>query len=294
MRLAVLCLWALLVSGHPAGGEVVVRLGTCGRPNGHFQQLAQRLQDWLRGPGLRLALAPPSEDLEQLRLLCSGDVQLSLVRSSSLANYYRPWGLLSLPYLLEQPELWVRGLEGQRLLSEVGDHPFRALACWPLGPRCLASRRPLTAWHDLTNRQVLLPQSRFCWDSYTHLGAEAVLAPLERSAEFPELEAVEACLLDLDEFELLKTFPHLWDPGHAQEWLVLVVQERAFRRLSAEHRLRLQAVRSQAEAVQRWLDERRSRVAVSPTPLAQRSEARQLFTPVRQRNLRLVGPGWLP
>lgn len=284
----------LLLLCLPGRAEVVVRLGTSGRAGGYAQQLAARLQGWLQGEGLRLAIAPPASDLEQMNLLCSGDVQMSLVRSSSLANYYRPWGLLSLPYVWEEPARWVHGLEGQRLLSEVGDQPFRALACWPLGPRCLASRQPLAAWHELTNRQILLPQSRFSWDAYAHLGAEPLLAPLERSGEFPDLEAVEATLLDLQESQLLGGFPHLWNPGHAEEWLVLVVQERAFRRLSLPHRQRLLGVRSHDAEITHWLGQQRSQIEVPVLAASERQKARQIFAPVRQRNLRLVGPGWVP
>jgi hypothetical protein len=290
--------WLLLVTS--ARAEVVLRLGSCGRPAGYVQVLAGQLQRWLQGQGLRLALAPPSSDLEQMQTLCSGDVQLTLVRSSALANYYRPWGLLSLPYLWEDPGQWLQGLGGQRLLAAVEGQPFRALACWSLGERCLASRQPVRGWDDLKGRATLLPQSRFCWDAYTSLGAQPLLAPLERSTQFGGAEVVEATRLDLDEMGLLPSYPWVWQPGHAREWLVLVVQERAYRRLSAAHRQHLGGLRRFETQASRWLGERDQRIGrqighrLSTLPASLRAGEAQRFLLVRQRSLRLLEPGWYP
>ncbi|MBT9587481.1 hypothetical protein IV102_29335 [bacterium] len=293
-----LWLWILLVS--VARADVVLRLGSCGRVDGYSQSLARQLQQWLQGDGLRLALAAPGGDLEQMQTLCSGDVQLTLVRSTALANYYRPWGLLSLPYLWENPSLWFRGLGGQRLLAPVEGQPFRALACWSVGQRCLASRQPLSDWKELQGRQVLVPQSRFSWDAYVSVGAQPLLAPLERSSEFSGAEMVEATRLDLDEMGLLASYPWVWQPDHGREWLVLVVQERAYRRLSVAHRQRLSGLQAYQTRLEEWLRARELRVVkkigehASQLPPAQRSGAEVVFQKVRQRSLRLLEPGWYP
>jgi len=293
-----LWLWLLLLS--TARADVVLRLGSCGRVDGYAQSLARQLQQWLQGDGLRLALAAPAGDLEQMQTLCSGDVQLTLVRSTALANYYRPWGLLSLPYLWENQTQWLQGLGGQRLLAPVEGEPFRALACWSLGQRCLASRQPLGAWEELKGRQVLVPQSRFSWDAYHSVGAQPLLAPLERSSEFPAAEMVEATRLDLDEMGLLANYPWVWQPDHGCEWLVLVAQERAYRRLSVAHRRRLSGLQSYQTRLDEWLRNKELKVVRQigrhgrQLPPAQRAAAEGLFQKVRQRSLRLLEPGWYP
>lgn len=274
--------WLLLATW--AGAEVVLHLGTCGRQGGWAQTWGQRLADSFRGGSVRLRLAVPRSDLEQLRALDAGELQLAWVRSSALSNWYRPWGLLTLPYLLEHPDQWLQSLAGQRLLQVIPGERLRPLLTCSLGPRLLASRSPLGRWSDLSGKVVLVPQSRFSWEHYHSLGADPWPGPLERSHEFRArggIEVVEACRLDLEAEGWLPDFSELWDPGHSQEWLVLVAEERAWTRLRPPQQEELlKAARSSQQpqksdsSVERWHSDRAE------------------FGSLRRRMIRLLDESW--
>lgn len=274
--------WLLLVTW--AGAEVVLHLGTCGRQGGWAQSWGQRLADSFRGGSIRLRLALPRSDLEQLRALDAGELQLAWVRSSALSNWYRPWGVLTLPYLLEHPDQWLQGLAGQRLLQTVPGERLRPLLTCCLGPRWLASRNPLRQWSDLKGKVVLVPQSRFSWEQYHSLGADPWPGPLERSNEFRSrggIEVVEACRLDLESEGWLADFPELWNPGHSQEWLVLVAEERAWTRLQPEQQGQvLKAARA---------SQRPQKADSSPGPGQGYSNE---FSGMRRRMIRLLDESW--
>ena len=276
--------WILLLAC--ARAEVVLHLGTCGRPGGWAEHWGQRLLAQLRGSSIRLRLSVPRSDLEQLRALDAGELQLAWVRSSALANWYRPWGLLSLPYALDDPAAWLGGLSGQRLLQPIPGERLRPLLVSPLGPRLLASRRHLQQWSDLKDQVVLVPQSRFSWEQYDFVGADPWPGPMERSDEFRArggIDAVEACRLDLEEQGWSQELPELWDPGHSQEWLVLVAEERSWGRLNPQqHALLLKSARLSQQTSSP------GRNHSDPT----RARFRSDFGSLRRRLLQLLDESW--
>lgn len=302
MRSALIVMALCFLLGNLGRADVVLRGASSGWAGGLAESGLQRLQSLLGQGDLRLALAPVGSDLDQLRALSSGELQIALVRSSPLANYYRPWSLLTLPYLFEEggATAWLRGIEGQRLLLPGDGQPWRCLLHLTMGPRCIASPRPVSNWQGLRNKTVLVPQSRFSWEFYKSLGCDPWAAALEGAHEKGRTQATEATLLDLQQGGWLDGQSHVWQPGHADEWLVLLVDERVWSKLSQPHRQRLTQAVKEVElelTPQIELRQRELRALLGPRfhqdPEQLVQAQRALFSELRKRLLRLLDGRWL-
>jgi len=291
-----------LLLGNFGYADVVLRGASSGWAGGLAESGLQRLQARLSQGDLRLALAPVGSDLDQLRALSSGELQIALVRSSALANYYRPWSLLTLPYLFGEggAAAWLQGIEGQRLLLPGEGQPWRCLLYLSMGPRCIASPQPISNWQGLRSKTVLVPQSRFSWEFYKSLGCDPWAGALEGAQDKGRTQATEATLLDLHQGGWLQGQSYVWQPGHAEEWLVLLIDERVWSKLSGAHRQRLTRSLSEVE------------LEMVPQIVIRQSEARALlglrfrqdppevvqgqrprFSELRKRLLRLLDGRWM-
>lgn len=289
-----LCL-ALL---RPGLADVVLRAGASGWQTGTARDCLVKLQAGLRGSDLRLALAPVATDLLQLKALHAGELQICLVRCAPLANYYRPWSLLELPYGFPEAEAarrWLDSLEGQRLKMPTEGQPWRTLACWSGGARWLASQAPVDDWSDLRGKTVRVAQSRFAWEALRFVGADPWAAPLE--ARSPgNYQVLEASRMDLEESGLLSGYSQLWDPGHGEQWWALLIDERAWSRLSAQHQQRLRAEVSLLESF--WMQQVNSlstrplRVRLRVSSVQSQSRDRQRFAPLRKQLIRSLEGRW--
>ncbi len=266
----------------PLAAEVVLEVGHTGHSQGVAEQVLSQLMRAWRGPSLTLRIAPPRTDLETLQALQDGDLQLALVRSSLLVNYHRRWGVTSLAYQWEEPDAFLKGPQGQQLLQLRLDD-LSCLGVIPLGPRLLASDRPLSRWEQLRGRTVLTSQNRFLWETFLEVGAHPVcvtaLSLPERLEHFPGA-VCDLTWNDYQELGLRQRLPYLWNPGYANEWLVLVANSRALARLSTSQLERLRGP---------LLDRKAYSVRASQAPPIQKDG--DPFRSLRERALRLCGGG---
>lgn len=229
-----LLLWLCLVC-LPLSAEVVLEVSHSGTERGAAHRLLEQLIEHWKGAQLRFRVAPPKGDLDTLKALEAGDLQVALVRSSALANYHRRWGLTSLAYQWPDPQAFLRGPQGQQLLHLRLDE-LTCLGAFPLGPRLLASSQPLSSWSQLRQKTVLTAQNRFLWETFQVVGAQPLCLAIESIPQrLPELsEAVlDLTLDDYLQFGFRRDFPYLWNPDYAQEWLVVVANSRALTRLNS-------------------------------------------------------------
>jgi len=298
-------LWLVLAVA--AGADVPLRLGHSG---GGTARLAAAVR-WELGREFHVTVAGPgedaraSDDLALLRATLAGDFHLAWIRSSALANFHRPWGVLSIPYLFpgQTAGPWMQGGE---LVRSTQGQGLRALTAVSLGERLLASRQPLRGLAELRQRRVQVARDRFRIDLLQELQAEAV-ASLNDDASVAVRETnVEDYLASTWQ----EQYPYALGSGDGLEYAVLVANELALERLQARDRARLLELSARASALWRWgrpsagttltavkgpgSDALEPDLTLFPPrlPAAEQSLWRERLKPLRLRSLRLIGKPW--
>jgi len=166
----------LLLASLSASADEILHVGAC---HGKFcQQLTEKLLAIWKRPGLQLVKTEPNEDLEQLRALQKGEIQVAVVHRWALTNFERVWGRYSLPFPLQE-NLYPAKSE------------FTVLADFDWGERFLATPTQGTRLSELRRLQVRGPRSKVFWEFYSWLGTKPQFGKTQSWAG-------DTCALDLE------------------------------------------------------------------------------------------------
>lgn len=115
--------------------------------------------------------------IEQVQL---GAIEFARVNASPLAEFNKPLGVFSLPYVFDNEDhLWrfLDSADGKALLTGMEKGKLRGLAYYSSGSRNFYSTKPLTDINSLKGLKIRVQQSSINMDMISALGASATPMP---------------------------------------------------------------------------------------------------------------------
>lgn len=115
--------------------------------------------------------------IEQVQL---GAVAFTRVSSSPLAEFHKPLGVFSLPYIFDNSaHMWkfLESADGMKLLDGLQSSRFVGLCYYDPGARSFYSTKPLKSLADLKGMKIRVQQNKINMDMIAALGASATPMP---------------------------------------------------------------------------------------------------------------------
>lgn len=115
--------------------------------------------------------------IEQVQL---GAVAFTRVSSAPLAEFNKPLGVFSLPYIFDSnAHMWkfLEGPDGQKMLDGLANSKFIGLCYYDPGARSFYSTKPLKDLGDLKGMKIRVQQNKINMDLMQAIGASATPMP---------------------------------------------------------------------------------------------------------------------
>ena len=115
--------------------------------------------------------------IEQLQL---GAVAFTRVSSAPLAEFHKPLGVFSLPYIFDSSaHMWkfLESADGMKLLDALQSSRFVGLCYYDPGARSFYSTKPIKSLADLKGLKIRVQQNKINMDMISALGASATPMP---------------------------------------------------------------------------------------------------------------------
>jgi tripartite ATP-independent transporter DctP family solute receptor len=115
--------------------------------------------------------------IEQVQL---GAIAFTRVSSGPLAEFNKPLGVFSLPYIFDSTEhMWkfLNGPDGQKMLDGLSGSKFIGLCYFDPGSRSFYSTKPIKELADLKGQKIRVIQNKINMDLMQALGASATPMP---------------------------------------------------------------------------------------------------------------------
>lgn len=115
--------------------------------------------------------------IEQVQL---GAVEFTRASSGPLAEFSKPLGVFSLPYIFDSSEhewKFLNSAKGQEMLKSLESSKMLGLAYYDSGARSFYSRKPINTINDLKGQKVRVQQNQINMDIISALGASATPMP---------------------------------------------------------------------------------------------------------------------
>jgi tripartite ATP-independent transporter DctP family solute receptor len=291
---------------------VLANVHTAAHPTG--QALTLMAQDAAIDPGLagRVeidlqlggVLGGEKETLEKLRV---GGVQMACASAAPLAELVPEMGALILPFLFQDRDhMWrvLDGPVGEELLGALEPHGFIGLAWYDAGARSFYTRqRPVLRPEDLRGQRIRVQEAEVMREMVRLMGGAPVTLGFEEVYTSLYSGHVDGAENDLPSFYWERHFEvarHFSLDRHSMTPDLLLVGERAWRRLSPSEREALRDLALRSSMAQRgfWTeaeDEARRQVLAAGVQIHDvegREAFRQAVAPLYQRFAPRYG-GWV-
>ncbi|HWQ62181.1 MAG TPA: TRAP transporter substrate-binding protein, partial [Negativicutes bacterium] len=115
--------------------------------------------------------------IEQVQL---GAVAFTRVSSAPMAEFNKPLGVFSLPYIFDSTDhMWafLNGADGQKLLDGLSSSKFIGLCYYDPGARSFYSTKPIKELADMKGLKIRVQQNKINMDLMQAIGASATPMP---------------------------------------------------------------------------------------------------------------------
>ncbi|MDT8904065.1 TRAP transporter substrate-binding protein [Anaeroselena agilis] len=115
--------------------------------------------------------------IEQVQL---GAIAFTRVSSGPMAEFYKPMGVFSLPYIFNNGDhMWkfLNGPDGQKMLDGLQGSKFVGLCYFDPGARSFYSTKPIKSLEDMKGLKIRVIQNKINMDLMQALGASATPMP---------------------------------------------------------------------------------------------------------------------
>lgn len=170
----------------PAAATMVLKLGETHPPDYPTtmgdKKFAELVTERTKGR-IKVEVYPSSQlgeekaVIEQLQL---GAVAFTRVSSAPLAEFHKPLGVFSLPYIFDSSaHMWkfLDSADGMKLLDGLQASRFVGLCYYDPGARSFYSTKPLKSLADLKGMKIRVQQNKINMDMIAALGASATPMP---------------------------------------------------------------------------------------------------------------------
>jgi TRAP-type transport system periplasmic protein len=171
-----------------------------------------------------------------------GTVDISLVATGSVTQYYPRYSMFDLPFLFrdyDHVDKVLQGEVGEKLASEAEEQGgFKVMSYWESGFRhYLNSKRPLESPEDLKGLKIRTPEWPVLTSATETLGASAVPMPfseLYMAAQHGVVDGQEGPLFAIKSSKMYEVQDYMVLDGHTYTAMLLIMNPKKFDSLSKD------------------------------------------------------------
>ncbi|MFO0940439.1 MAG: DctP family TRAP transporter solute-binding subunit [Pirellulales bacterium] len=205
-------------------------------------KIDERLKE--SGCGLSVTVFPASQlgsEPELVEQLVAGELEMVIAGPSFLAMWHPPLGIFDagfafrdLDHMLEVADSDVLAKHWEILRQKFG---VRLLDTWAYGSRHITSNKPIHSMEDLAGFQLRFPPAKIWQLTGKAIGSSPVAIPFAdvyMSLQTGAVDGQENPIPVIDSMSFQRVQKYLCMTGHIQSSTVVMVNERAWQRLSAD------------------------------------------------------------